>query len=334
MHVSGNIEFTTDVQRCITQGDIIFISVNTPPKKQGQGTVLQSRGQPCPVSEEEVTMGCETDLSAFMSVVREIGGLFDSDGADTFHKVLVEKSTVPLGTAVQMESQLAEMVGVELEEVNKYYSVVNMPEFLAEGSAIRDLVAPQRVVIGTKNDLVFELINNLVQCRKSSDDTQTVDPVNVIRTHDTGSSELGKLMSNAMLAQRISSMNSVTELCEMTLGCDIASVKAIVQADDRIGGKYLQCSLGFGGSCFEKDLQSLIYILYSNSMVSSALYWQGVLDLNLHQKTRLADVVIKHEAVSAKGGAHTTIAVFGFSYKKNTSDTRCTPCVSIIAKLV
>ena len=100
MHVSGNIEFTTDVQRCITQGDIIFISVNTPPKKQLQGTVLQSRGQPCPVSEEEVTMGCETDLSAFMSVVREIGGLFDSDGADTFHKVLVEKSTVPLGTAV------------------------------------------------------------------------------------------------------------------------------------------------------------------------------------------------------------------------------------------
>ena len=104
----------------------------------------------------------------------------------------------------------------------------------------------------------------------------------MIRTHDTGSSELGKLMSNAMLAQRISSMNSVTELCETTPGRDVSSVKAIVQADDRIGGKYLQCSLGFGGSCFEKDLQSLIYILHSNNMVSSAVYWQGVLDLNLH----------------------------------------------------
>ena len=144
-----------------------------------------------------------------------------------------------------------------------------MPEFLAEGSAIRDLISPQRVVIGTENDLVFELINNLVQSRSSSEAGQE-EEIKVIRTQDTGSSELGKLMSNAMLAQRISSINSLTELCELTPGCDISSVKAIVQADDRIGSKYLQCSLGFGGSCFEKDLKSLIYILHSNNMTSAA----------------------------------------------------------------
>lgn len=282
MHVNGNIEFTTDVQRCITQGDVIFISVNTPPKKLEQATVLQSRGKPREDLVDKTTMGCETDLGAFMSVVREIGRLFDADSSETFHKVLIEKSTVPLGTAVQVEQQLAEMIGIDIDRVSKYYSVVNMPEFLAEGSAIRDLVAPQRVVVGTRNDLAFELINNLVQCKKSSSSGQGADKIKVIRTHDTGSSELGKLMSNAMLAQRISSMNSVTELCEVTPGCDVSSVKAIVQADDRIGGKYLQCSLGFGGSCFEKDLQSLIYILHSNSMVASAVYWQGVLDLNLH----------------------------------------------------
>ena len=170
MHTIGNIEFTTDVQRCITQGDIIFISVNTPPKKLEQVAVLQSRGHSRQDAGSETTMGCQTDLSAFMSVVREIGSLFDADGSDNFHKVLIEKSTVPLGTAAQIEKQLAEVIGVGVEGVSKYYSVVNMPEFLAEGSAIRDLVAPQRVVIGTRNDLVFELINNLMQRRKSSSD--------------------------------------------------------------------------------------------------------------------------------------------------------------------
>ena len=136
-----------------------------------------------------------------------------------------------------------------------------------------------------------------------------------------------------MLAQRVSSINSLTELCEFTPGCDISSVKSIVQADDRIGSKYLQCSLGFGGSCFDKDLKSLIYILHSNGMTTAAQYWQTVLDMNQHQKARLADLVIQNESSSRKTKQRPSIAVYGFSYKKNTSDTRDTPCVTVVARL-
>jgi len=123
-----------------------------------------------------------------------------------------------------------------------------MPEFLAEGTAINDLIRPQRVVIGTSSDAAFAVMCSL--CQGSDDE----EPVRVLRTSDTGSSELGKLMCNAMLAQRVSAVNSVTALCEMTPGCDIREVKEIVASESRIGGKYLQCSPGFGGSCFEKDL--------------------------------------------------------------------------------
>jgi UDPglucose 6-dehydrogenase len=198
-----------------------------------------------------------------------------------------------------------------------------MPEFLAEGSAINDLVNPQRVVIGTQNDFAFKIINRLVQGK-----SEEPDDIKVIRTHDTSSSELGKLICNAMLAQRISSINSITQLCETTPGCDISEVRRIVESDSRIGSKYLQCSLGFGGSCFEKDIQSLIYILASNSMMESALYWQGVLDINQKQKVRMTDIVAENEPAACK------LAVFGFSYKKNTSDTRSTPVAQVIACLL
>ena len=140
-------------------------------------------------------------------------------------------------------------------------------------------------------------------------------------------------MCNAMLAQRISAINSITALCEETPGCDVQDVKAILQSDKRIGSQYLQCSLGFGGSCFEKDLQSFIYILGSNGQNESAAFWQGVLNVNQSQKTRLAKLVSDHELIKSpeRHVGKRKIAVFGFSYKKNTSDTRCTPAATVVA---
>lgn len=221
---------------------------------------------------------------------------------------------MPVGTANALKDQLSK--SLQVDSLDSVVSVVNMPEFLAEGSAINDLVNPQRVVIGTKNETAFKIIARLVP------------DVKIIRTHDTGSSELGKLLCNAMLAQRVSSMNAITELCEQTPGCDISDVRQIVESDSRIGSKYLQCSLGFGGSCFEKDIQSLVYILASNGMTESALYWQSVLDINNRQKLRVA----KNVTSSIKQGSK--LAIFGFSYKKNTSDTRSTPVAAVVSYLL
>ena len=289
----GNLEFTTECDRAIREADVIFISVNTPPKKSA------------PLSEPSAQLGIETDMRAFFSVVANIAKVCNGQS-----KIIVEKSTVPINTARQTIKVLTE-ASVNCE-------VVSMPEFLAEGSAIRDLVYPQRVVIGTKSDEAFELLKQL--CPRNCP---------IIRTIDTASSELGKLMANAMLAQRVSSINSLTALCEQTPGCSIKEVKQIIASDKRIGDQFLQCSLGFGGSCFDKDLASLVYILKASGNELSAKYWQGVLDVNVHQKHRLAQLVI-----DSLPGSAMKIALFGFSYKKNTSDTRSTPSVVLTHKLM
>ena len=291
---------------------VVIIAVNTPAKA----------ADPSPGALE--ARGCPTNMEAFFSVVRAIADSISHELRleGRSHKIIIEKSTVPLGTATAMEEQLCCHLGIDGEKLRDHVTVVNMPEFLAEGSAINDLVNPQRVVVGTQNDLAFAIVNQLVQGSLGSNE------VKVIRTHDTGSSELGKLVCNAMLAQRVSSINSITALCEMTPSCDISDVRRIVESDNRIGGKFLQCSLGFGGSCFEKDIQSLVYILASNNMAESAIYWQGVLDINQRQKARLAEVVSKNELPGA------TLAIFGLSYKKDTSDTRNTPVAFIVSTLL
>lgn len=164
-------------------------------------------------------------MNAFFSVVRAIARACKK--CKDYHKIIVEKSTVPLGTAKELRKVLQDELQMSDGEVERHFSIVSKPEFLAEGSAIRDLMTPQRVVIGTKNEKAFKVIQRLV------------GDVKIIRTEDTGSSELGKLLSNAFLAQRISSVNSMTELCEKTGGCNINEVKAIIASDERIGSKYL-----------------------------------------------------------------------------------------------
>ena len=181
VHELKNVQFTTEVKQSISFGDVIFIAVNTPPKRQEHGLVLQAQSKHKKFKQTRSQMGTETDLSAFISVVREIGNSFDQEAQDQYHKVIIEKSTVPVGTAVEVQQELGQALGIEYERVNEYFSIVNMPEFLAEGSAIRDLINPQRVVIGTDNDKVFNLINHLVQGKKVSVIGQDED-IKVIRT--------------------------------------------------------------------------------------------------------------------------------------------------------
>lgn len=286
--------------------------------------------------------GVQTEMRAFRSVVNQIASLFDPHDPAQF-KIIVEKSTVPVGTADEIKEVLSRKTREYNLDFANYYEIVNMPEFLAEGSAIRDLIEPSRVVIGTECDQVFSLMELLSRGKGNSftsdiDSDGKLEPtIRVVRTQDTASSEMGKLMSNAMLAQRISSMNSITELAEQVPLCSVSSVKEIVGSDPRIGSQYLQSSVGFGGSCFKKDLQSLVYILASRGFVESATYWQGVLDINEWQKLRLARLIVKTElefSFKSSKGRQKRVAVLGFSYKKNTSDTRDTAAVAVIEHLV
>lgn len=197
-----------------------------------------------------------------------------------------------------------------------------MPEFLAEGCAIHNLVNPDRIVVGTAPNAngmaAFELLKDLYT------------HINTKFFHvKTASSELGKLVANAMLAQRISSINSVSELCEITDAC-ISDISSIVGSDRRIGPLFLQSSPGFGGSCFEKDILSLIYILESNGLKEAAEYWAWVLHMNNHQKKRLAEKIVS----KFTDPSSTVISIFGFAFKKNTSDARMTPIAYLVNHLI
>ena len=279
---------------------MVFICVNTPAAE----------------TQEDGKMGLPSNLNAFKSVLKAIGG---ATKPDSKHKILVNKSTVPVGTSKLTVEILQKFLPDK--GISEIYTVASMPEFLAEGQAIANLMKPDRVVIGTpdtqRGNESFEILKELYDHGHGK----------IINTR-AASAELGKLMSNAMLAQRISSINSITGLTEKTQGCEISDVQAIVSSDSRIGSKYLQPSPGFGGSCFEKDLLSLIHILDCNGEHQAALYWQSVLDMNTYQKHRLAKLVAQdlakqiRQQQSSNSAAAPTVSIFGFAYKKNTSDTR------------
>lgn len=274
-----NLFFSKDIDQAIAEAEMIFISVNTPTKTYGRGK------------------GMAPDLKFVESCARQIAAVATSD------KIVVEKSTLPVRTAEAIKNIL-ENSGNEVQ-----YQVLSNPEFLSEGTAVQDLLNPDRVLIGGENQ---EAIAALVQVYAG-----WIAPERIITTN-LWSSELSKLTANAFLAQRVSSINAISELCEAT-GANVDEVARAVGMDSRIGPKFLQASVGFGGSCFQKDILNLVYIARSYQLHAVADYWEQVITLNNHQKQRFADKIIQtlYGTVSGK-----KISLLGWAFKKDTNDTR------------
>ncbi len=279
-----NLFFSTDVDGAIDKADMIFISVNTPTKTYGIGK------------------GMAADLKFIELCARQIARVSKND------KIVVEKSTLPVRTAEALKNIL-DNTG---NGVN--YQILSNPEFLAEGTAVQDLQNPDRILIG--GDIDTEEGRDAVQA--------LVDvyahwvPEENILTTNVWSSELSKLTANAFLAQRISSINAMSELCEKT-GADVNEVAKAVGMDSRIGPKFLKSSVGFGGSCFQKDILNLVYISKSFGLIEVADYWEQVIIMNDHQKRRFASNMVKtlYNTVSGK-----KIVILGWAFKKDTNDTR------------
>ncbi len=274
-----NLFFSTDVDKAIEESDMIFISVNTPTKTYGKG-----KGQ-------------AADLKYIELCARQIASVAKND------KIVVEKSTLPVRTAAALKNIL-DHTG---NGVN--FHILSNPEFLAEGTAISDLHNPDRVLIGGENSDAIGALVGIYEAWV---------PRERILTTNLWSSELAKLVANAFLAQRVSSINSISELCEVT-GANVDEVSRAIGADSRIGPKFLKASVGFGGSCFQKDILNLVYIARSYNLTSVADYWEQVILLNDHQKSRFAEKIIRtmYNTVNGK-----KIAFLGWAFKKDTNDTR------------
>ena len=290
-----NLFFSTDIKAAIRESGIIFVSVNTPTKTFGEGA------------------GKAADLQYWEKVAREI--LQES----TESKIVVEKSTLPVKTAQTMENILnANNRGIHFE-------VVSNPEFLAEGTAVNDLLEPDRVLIGAQ-----ETPEGQKACREIVDIYAHWVPMERILITNVWSSELSKLVANAFLAQRISSINSISALCERT-DASIAEVARVIGADSRIGHRFLNASVGFGGSCFKKDILNLVYICESYGLHDVARYWDAVLNMNDYQETRFVRAMVRAMFNTIVGKR---IALFGFAFKANTGDTRETPALYISRMLL
>jgi UDPglucose 6-dehydrogenase len=290
-----NLFFSNDIDKAIDEAQMVFMSVNTPTKTYGKG-----KGQ-------------AADLKYIESSARKIAEIAKSD------KIVVEKSTIPIKTAQAVRKILANTQN----GVN--FQVLSNPEFLAEGTAIRDLFNPDRVLIGgeqTKDG--FKAIDALVDIYANWVETDKILKTNI------WSSELSKLVANAFLAQRISSINSISALCEKT-GADVDEVAKAIGMDSRIGSKFLKASVGFGGSCFQKDILNLVYISRSYGLTEVAEYWENVLKINDYQKYRFADSIINalNNTLSDK-----KIAFLGWAFKKDTNDTRESAAIYIADNLI
>jgi UDPglucose 6-dehydrogenase len=266
--------------------DVIFISVNTPTKIHGVG-----KGQ-------------AADLRYIEICAREI-----SQHVKTGRKIIVEKSTVPVRCSVAIEKVLA----ANSTATGAQFDILSNPEFLAEGTAIKDLHNPDRVLIGGA-----ETYRGIEARTALKNVYSRWVPAERVLTTNLWSSELSKLVANAFLAQRISSINSVSALCEAT-GADVNEVASAIGRDSRIGDKFLKASVGFGGSCFQKDILNLVYLCYSYNLTEVGDYWKSVVSMNDYQRRRFSENVVKtmFDTVTDK-----TIAVWGFAFKKDTGDTR------------
>jgi UDPglucose 6-dehydrogenase len=279
-----NLFFSTDVDKAIDEADMIFISVNTPTKTYGIGK------------------GMAADLRWIELCARQIAEVAKND------KIVIEKSTLPVRTAAALKEILSSTGnGVK-------YQILSNPEFLAEGTAVQDLRNPDRVLIGGDIDSEEgrEAMDALVNIYASW------VPREKILTTNVWSSELSKLTANAFLAQRVSSINAISELCEKT-GADVNEVAKAVGMDSRVGPKFLKASVGFGGSCFQKDILNLVYIARSFNLQEVADYWEQVIIMNDHQKKRFAAKMVQtmYNTVAGK-----KIAILGWAFKKDTNDTR------------
>lgn len=290
-----NLFFTSGVDQAIDESDMIFISVNTPTKTYGAGK------------------GMAADLQYVELCARQIAKVAKSD------KIVVEKSTLPVKTAEAIKDILDNTGnGIQFE-------ILSNPEFLAEGTAVKDLQKPDRVLIGGESTRSGkDAVNALVNIYASW------VPKEQIITTNLWSSELSKLTANAFLAQRVSSINALTELCEKT-GANINEVANAIGTDSRIGPKFLKASVGFGGSCFQKDILNLVYICKSLGLNESADYWEQVIIMNNHQRNRFANNIVKslYGTVAEK-----KIAFYGWAFKKDTNDTRESAAIYIADKLI
>ena len=290
-----NLFFSTEIERGIKEAEIIFVSVNTPIKTFGAGA------------------GMAADLQYWEKTARQILKCSESS------KIIVEKSTLPVKTALAMEKIFTS------QENDTHFDVISNPEFLAEGTAVKDLEDPDRVLIGSREtpsglkarDELIEIYSNWV-------------PKDRIITSNIWSSELSKLVANAFLAQRISSINSITALCEKT-EANITEVARAVGMDSRVGNKFLNASVGFGGSCFKKDILNLVYLCRHYGLDEVANYWQGVVSINEYQKERFVLNILSAMFNTLAGKK---ICLFGFAFKANTGDTRESPAIFIAKKLI
>jgi UDPglucose 6-dehydrogenase len=290
-----NLFFSTDVEKAIDEAQIIFISVNTPTKTYGKGK------------------GMAADLKYIELCARQIAKIAKDN------KIVVEKSTLPVRTAEAIKSIL-DNTGNGVQ-----FQILSNPEFLAEGTAVQDLLNPDRILIGGDTtsegqkaiQALVEVYSNWV-------------PADKILTTNVWSSELSKLTANAFLAQRISSINAMSELCEKT-GADVNEVAKAIGMDSRIGSKFLKASVGFGGSCFQKDILNLVYIAKSYGLNEVADYWEQVIIMNDHQKRRFSSNIVQtlYNTVSDK-----KITFLGWAFKKDTNDTRESAAIYVADDLI
>jgi len=286
-----NLRFSTEVDQAIRDADIIFIAVNTPTKISGIGA------------------GRAANLEFIEKCARQIARC--SSG----HKIVVEKSTLPVRTAEAVK-RILQSAGN-----GATFDVLSNPEFLAEGTAIEDLLLPDRILIGGESDAAVEVLASVYG---------RWVPRNRILTTNLWSSELSKLAANAFLAQRVSSINAISALCEVT-GADVDEVSRAIGMDSRIGSKFLKSSVGFGGSCFQKDLLNLVYLCEHFGLREVATYWEQVVAMNDYQKRRFSERIVRtmFNTVSDK-----RIAIWGFAFKKDTNDTRESAAIRVCRDLL
>ena len=285
-----NLFFSTEIDKNIKEADIIFVSVNTPTKTFGQGA------------------GMAADLQYWEKTARQI--LANSESG----KIIIEKSTLPIRTARAMERILnSNSKGINFE-------VLSNPEFLAEGTAIKDLEAPDRVLIGSR-----ETEEGIRARKEVAEIYANWVPRDKIIESNVWSAELSKLTANAFLAQRVSSINSLSALCEKT-EADIEEVAYAIGTDSRIGNKFLKSSVGFGGSCFKKDILNLVYICRNYGLYEVADYWESVVKINEWQEKRFVQTMLANMFNTVAGKK---ITLLGFAFKANTGDTRESPAIYI-----
>jgi len=292
--IGRNLFFSTNIDEEIQRADIVFISVNTPTKTQGIGAGRAANIKNCELCARKIAEVSTTD------------------------KIVVEKSTVPVRTATAIRTILA------VNDKGLKFQVLSNPEFLAEGTAVSDLTKPDRVLIGG------------VQSPEGIKAAETLASVYAnwiprerILTTNLWSSECSKLVANAFLAQRVSSINSISALCEST-GADVSEISRAVGMDDRIGKRFLQASVGFGGSCFQKDILNLVYLCETYGLHECAAYWNQVIIMNDYQKKRFSEKMVAKMFNTVTGKK---VSILGYAFKKDTGDVRETPAMFVVRDL-